>query len=408
MHHALWTPRERAAHSRRPRRAPYAERVPQAANDHRDGRRAAIVVHPNKVDLDALRLAVERAEQSHGWEPSLWLETTPDRLGDTLAREAIEAGAGLVVAAGGDGTVRAVADALEDTATALGIVPAGTGNLLARNLSIDVTDLQGAVETAFGGIERRIDVGHARAERPDGTRENFVFTVLGGVGVDAGMIANTPSALKKRVGWLAYLTGIHRTIVRGSNFTARIRIDDSPADALRAQSIMVGNCGLMPGGVLLLPDAEIDDGLLDACVLRPRGVLGWLQISLRMVWHTVVTHSEQQTGRKVFGQARDIRALRYEQGKTVVFRLTSGPEEFEIDGEAVGEVVAAHLSVNPSALLVRAPAREPLVGRLMIDEMFERGRRHRLRMRRRVAEARLRLRRATSGLRSGNPPASTR
>lgn len=340
--------------------------------------------------MDAFRSAVAAAEREHDWGPSSWYETTPDKSGAELATEASETGPDLVIAAGGDGTVRAVAEALESTDVALGVVPAGTGNLLARNLGIDVTDLEKAVETAFGGDEQQIDVGHVRAERPGGEREDFVFTVLGGIGVDAGMIANTPSDLKRRVGWLAYVAGIYRTIVSGAHFTARVRVEDRSVHNLRAQSIMVGNCGLMPGGMLLLPDAEIDDGLLDVCVLRPRGVFGWMQVWARMTWRTLVTRSEAQIGRKMVGNSRDIRALRYEQGSSGVFRLSSGPEEFEVDGEAVGPVVAARFTVRHAALTVRVP--KATEARPLLDEFMERGRRHQLRMRTQVSDARRRLR----------------
>lgn len=344
-----------------------------------------MIAHPGKIDIDQLRAAIERAEQEHGWQPSTWYETTPDRLGNVIAREALDTDPrpDLVIAAGGDGTVRAVAEALEGSDTPLAIVPAGTGNLLARNLALDVTDVEAAVEVAFGGLDRWIDVGHATVERPDRSREEFVFAVLAGIGVDAGMIANTPSELKSKVGWVAYVAGIYRTIISGAHFNARVRVDGGSAHSVRAQSIMVGNCGLMPGGVLLLPDAQVDDGLLDVCILRPRGLFGWLQVWGRMVWHTITVRHGGSAGRQLQGAARPIRALRYEQGRSVVFRISSGSEEFEIDGEALGEVVAAHITVNEGTLLVKVP--DDADGSLL-EQAIGFGERQRKRIRQRVLD----------------------
>lgn len=317
------------------------------------GRRAAVIVHPVKADVEALRVHVEIAEREFGWQPSEWFETTPDRLGDDLAEEALERGADLVIASGGDGTVRAVASTLAGTEVPLAIVPAGTGNLLARNLEIDVVDPWSAVQIAFGGVTRKIDIGRARIERPDGSRENFAFAVLGGIGVDAGMIANTSDELKKRVGWVAYVDGIRKTVLGGAAFHVRLKFDDGAPRSTRAQSVMIGNCGSMPGGLVLLPDAHVDDGLLDTAVMRPRGFIGWLQILNAMVVQSgLLRHSE--FGRKLLSEnRRRVRALSYVQSRTVTFRVTSEPEEFEIDGEAIGEVVAGRVEVLPSALPVR-------------------------------------------------------
>lgn len=317
------------------------------------GRRAAVIVHPVKADVAALRVQVEAAEHEFGWEPSEWFETTPERLGDELAEDAIANGASLVIASGGDGTVRAVASTLAGTDVPLAIVPAGTGNLLARNLDIDVLDLRSAVWIAFGGITRHIDIGRARVERPDGSRESYAFTVLGGIGVDAGMIANTSDALKKRVGWVAYLDGILKTVLGGAAFHVRLKFDEGAPRSTRAQSVMIGNCGVMPGGILLLPDARVDDGALDTAVMRPRGFIGWLQILHAMsIQSGLLRHSE--FGRKLVSENRKrVRALSYVQSRTVTFRVTSDPEEFEIDGEAVGEVVAGRVEVVPAALPVK-------------------------------------------------------
>lgn len=319
-------------------------------------RRAAIVAHPERADLAPLRSLVAAAEREFGWAPSTWHLTAPEQPGDVLARDAAAAGHELVIAAGGDGTVRSVAEALAGSEVPLGIVAAGTGNLLARNLGIPSSHRH-SVRIAFGGTDRRIDVGRATVERPDGSRERLVFTVLAGVGIDAGMIEHTSNRLKRQVGWPAYLGGILHSILDGGHLTARLQLDEGRVRHVRARSIMVGNCGQIPGGVVLLPDARVDDERLDVAVLSPRGLIGWLQ-----VWFQVLVQSgllrHTQFGRKLLTTARrTLRVLSYEQAQRVRFRLQSGPQSFEVDGDAAGEIIAASLRVEPQALLVRVQHR---------------------------------------------------
>ncbi|MDP9026188.1 MAG: NAD(+)/NADH kinase, partial [Actinomycetota bacterium] len=121
--------------------------------------RAAIVYNPTKVDLPKLKRAVSKAQKEAGWEDSLWLSTTVEDIGGRQARQAIEQGADVVLAAGGDGTVRAVAEGLRGSGVPMALLPAGTGNILARNLDIAMTQLAASVHTAFTGVDRAIDVG---------------------------------------------------------------------------------------------------------------------------------------------------------------------------------------------------------------------------------------------------------
>ena len=104
-------------------------------------RRLTVVYNPMKVeDLDADRKVVADACRRQGWDEPAWIETTPEETGEKQGREAVEAGADVVATLGGDGTVRAVATALVGTDVALGLLPGGTGNLLARNLDLPVEE----------------------------------------------------------------------------------------------------------------------------------------------------------------------------------------------------------------------------------------------------------------------------
>lgn len=317
-------------------------------------RRAAIVCNPVKVDRVALEDAVTAAEKAAGWASSLWLETTEDEPGTGLARRAVAEGVEVVLAAGGDGTVRAVAEGLRDSKVALCLVPQGTGNLLARNLNLDLTDLELAVQTAFTGENRDIDLGLATIVRPDGATESHAFLVMAGIGLDAKMIAKTNPELKKRVGWLAYVDAIARSVRDTEQLRINFRTDGGALKTMRAHTVLVGNCGLLPGNILLLPEAELDDGVFDIVALRPEGFFGWAQIWVKIFWENGVLR-RSSVGRKLVGPSREVRTLRYLKASTFDAQLDRA-EEFELDGDEFGMVTAFHTEVEAGALTVRVPA----------------------------------------------------
>ncbi|WBU37113.1 diacylglycerol/lipid kinase family protein [Homoserinibacter sp. YIM 151385] len=324
-----------------------------AAPETRGARRAAVVYNPIKIDQDAVRAAVGRAEREHGWAETLWLETSEEDPGGGQTREAVDAGVDVVIAAGGDGTVRAVAEALRDADTALALLPSGTGNLLARNLNLDLDHIEGSVETAFTGHDERIDLGIARLEREDGTREEHAFLVMAGIGIDAQMVVNTNPELKKKVGWLAYVDAIIKSLRDRDRIRVRYEIDDQPVRGMGVHTLMVGNCGSLPGNILLLPEAAVDDGFFDIVALRPEGFIGWVQIWTKIIWENGVLR-RSQVGRKLIGLTKEVRTLRYLKGATFTARLDR-PDEFELDGDVFGEVIAFRTTVDPLALRVRIP-----------------------------------------------------
>src|SRR6478736_8771452 len=165
-------------------------------------KRAAIVINPAKtVDVDVRELMAKHCEEN-GWGETLWLETTKEDPGVGQAKEALKQGADLVIAAGGDGTVRCVAEVLAGGDIPMGLLPLGTGNLLARNLGMDVTDFDGAMAGALTGAERKIDVVRAKQSDPD---QDQIFLVMAGLGYDATIMGDTNEDLKDKVGWLAYV-----------------------------------------------------------------------------------------------------------------------------------------------------------------------------------------------------------
>ena len=296
-------------------------------------RRAAVVVNPSKSVGPELRASLIRLCDTQGWAEPLWLETTIEDPGVGQARQALEAGVDVVIAAGGDGTVRCVAEVLAGTDTPLGLVPLGTGNLLARNMGVDISDPVSAAYDVLNGTERTVDVIRCRLNRSE---EENVFLVMAGVGYDAAIMADTVDVLKDRMGWLAYVeAGIRK--LPGKPVRATIKVDNRHPVRRRIRSDMVGNCGRIMGGIEIFPEAKIDDGVMDLLVLAPRGRFGWLGVIAG-----------------IFGRKKNKReSAEYFQGKTAEVTLELD-EEFQLDGDHVGTGKHLAIRLDPGALKVRA------------------------------------------------------
>ncbi|UAJ79780.1 hypothetical protein IT072_01430 [Leifsonia sp. ZF2019] len=316
----------------------------------------AVVYNPVHVDVRRVRAAVESAAARAGDVRLIWLETTPEDGGGAQALEALERGATLVLAAGGDGTVRAVAEALRDRDATLGLLPSGTGNLLARNIGVPYANVEEACAVAFGGETRPIDLGVATATRADGERSEHAFLVMAGVGIDATMIANARPELKRRFGWLAYVDAGFRALPKARKVRIRYRLDAGQERSAHVSTILIANCGTLPGNMELIPDGSVDDGLLDVAILQPASVFGWLAIWRKVTWENRVLRRSALGRRIIRFTDRAVRTrLSYLRGADVRLRVEQ-PEPFELDGDAFGDIVALDLAVDKGGLRVRVPA----------------------------------------------------
>lgn len=301
-----------------------------------------------------MRASVAAAERAAGWGKSIWFETTLEDTGHDVAGSAVRRGADVVLAVGGDGTVRAIAEGMRGSDVPLALLPSGTGNLLARNLDLPLTDLDAAVELAFAGVDRRIDLGMARIVRANGDSAEHAFLVMAGLGLDAKMIKHTNQKLKRAVGWLAYVDGIARSLPELKPLRVAYRLDDGPTRSMNAHTIIIGNCGLLPGGLLLMPEATPDDGLLDIAALRPRGPFGWAKVWRKVAWENGVLR-KSAIGRRIVDLSKDVRDVTYLRGRELSLSVER-PEEFQLDGDEFGEVESVRIWVEPGALTVRMPA----------------------------------------------------
>ncbi len=311
---------------------------------------AAVIYNPIKVDLDGLKAALA-AEPGAGEWTTLWLPTSADDPGQGPAREALDAGASMVIAAGGDGTVRAVAEALRGSDASLALLPSGTGNLLARNLSLTLDDTAHSLATAFTGVDREIDLAAIEIRREDDSVDEHVFLVMAGTGLDAKIMSNTDDELKKKVGWLAYAQALVKVLRDKTQLRLEYKLDDHHTRSARAQALIIGNCGSLPANILLLPDAAVDDGLLDVIVVKPESFRGWIAVAVKIFWENGVV-KRTKLGRRMTDLKTDSVDVR--QGKSLVVRL-SRPEEVELDGDPFGVMVGCRVAVEPGALRVRVP-----------------------------------------------------
>lgn len=312
---------------------------------------AAVVYNPVKVDLDAIKAAVAVEEPRAGWGTTLWFETTEDDPGQGPARQAVDANVSMVIAAGGDGTVRAVCEELKGSGIPIALLPSGTGNLLARNLDLTLDDLEHSINAAYTGENRKIDLGMVSIRREDDSVTDHAYVVMAGLGLDAKMLANTDSELKDKIGWPAYVQAIAKALRDKNRLRMRYKLDEHQARSVRAHTIIIGNCGSLQANVMLLPEAAVDDGLLDIIILRPEGFIGWVQVLVKIVWENGVLR-RTKLGRAMM--TKEVQALHYVKGRELSVRL-SRPEGVELDGDTFGEAVALKTWVEPAGLTVRVP-----------------------------------------------------
>ena len=274
------------------------------------GRSLHVVLNPIKVEsVGQFQAIVTSMAAEAGWSEPVWHLTTVDDSGTGMAAAAAVAGADLVVVCGGDGTVREVCAELAGTGIPVGIIPAGTGNLLARNLAIPLY-LRAAIDVALTGQDRAVDLVEVDGDEMEATH----FLVMAGMGFDAAIMAGVNEDLKKRVGWIAYVFSALKALMFPAVKVA-ISVDGGEFTKHRARTIVVGNVGTLTAGMPLLPDARIDDGLLDVVLLYPQRFWSWLPLAFRVLTkrpetdelvnrmrgHSVVVRADRETPRQLDG-----------------------------------------------------------------------------------------------------------
>jgi diacylglycerol kinase (ATP) len=291
--------------------------------------KVAVVAHAEKTLGDGLA-ALRRALAEAGVERPLWYEVPKAKKAPEQVERALDAGAELVFAWGGDGTVRRCLGVLAGTKIPLAVLPAGTANLFATNLGIP-RDLEQAVQIGLHGQTRKIDVGRFEKER---------FAVMAGAGFDAEMIRDADD-LKERVGRAAYLFSGSRHL-RLSGFDAEIEVDGTDWYEGHATCVLLGNFGDIFGGVEVFPDARADDGMLELGVCTAEGVAQWTR--------TLARTAVSDPSKSPFVRVTKARKVKVELDRKV---------RYELDGGARNKVQDFKVKAEEGALRVRVPRQDP-------------------------------------------------
>jgi diacylglycerol kinase (ATP) len=281
--------------------------------------RVTVIFNPSaEKEVDELRteMGVRAVEAD-------WVETSESDPGSGQSHRAVSDGAGLIIAVGGDGTVRSVAEGIVGSGVPMAVIPAGTGNLLAGNLQLPDT-VEEALDVALQGSPLTMDVGVVAGE---------VFTVMSGAGIDAAIMEKTSGESKDRLGVLAYVVeGAKHLFDRpiSASFTA----DGEDRASGSWATILVGNLGQLQGGIDLFPDTSPHDGLLDVLGLASDGPAGTIAAG-------VSAAAESDTSERLVRRSGRIITVEFET-----------PTIYELDGDARGEVTELVYEVRPSALVV--------------------------------------------------------
>ncbi|MBF0808042.1 diacylglycerol/lipid kinase family protein [Rothia nasimurium] len=291
--------------------------------------------NPSKARAESVNRIITAELGFANWPKARFYETEVSDPGFGMTRQAVTDGAEIVLAVGGDGTVRAVADGLAGSGVPLGVVPLGTGNLLARNLEMNVEDLHACINVALHGELRAVDMIHMTMT----SSKNLPavnYLVMGGAGFDAQIMTDTREDLKAKIGWLAYVEASMKHMFTRRR-PAEISVDGSEVIKRKIRTVLVANCGKIQGGVNLASVAELSDGQLEVIVLTPRNVLSWVRMAGQFILRRpnvpfpVVEHFVGMDVRVVFPHAH---------------------LPVEVDGDVLGDVTGLHAQVHPGAVVV--------------------------------------------------------
>ncbi len=307
---------------------------PQSAKANSpDDKCVFVIFNPvsGQSDPEQRKKAITEALSRHGYTCQ-FIATSEQEGAKALAEKALADGASLLAVSGGDGTVMETLSAVVGKDIPVAVLPAGTGNLLSVNLGIPTT-VPEAVDVALSGHPYALDLAR--------TNEGRYFAIMGGIGLDAQIIAGAGREAKKRLGVLAYFLAAVRNLPRRRSFVL-ITLDDKPPLRRRVKTVLLANMGKITGGLEAMPTASPNDGLLDVGILQAETLGQWLRL----------------LGYALRGRAHDAPDLEVHQAKRVTLHARH-PIPVEFDGENGGQVQRLSVEIVPRAVTVLLPEGAP-------------------------------------------------
>jgi YegS/Rv2252/BmrU family lipid kinase len=290
------------------------------------------------VSGDPVEAALAHLRVALGHDPAIFPVETFEQA-TSAVQHAISNGAERVIAAGGDGTVRAVAEGVAGTEARMGIVPVGTVNVLARELRIPLSDTRAAVGICLGESERRIDLGLMRAAGAAPRR----FLLMASVGFDALAVANVNTDIKGVVGPPAYLLSGLAALANFAPVAMTLRLDGTKGWHGAAFMAVITSIASYGGDFKIAPEAAPDDGFLDVVVFGAPPGPAPLQLAAMI----------RQAGALALGRHRQDPDIHFFRARQV--EVTSDPPApAQIDGDALGTTPLT-VEIIPRALRVCAP-----------------------------------------------------
>ena len=376
---------------------------------------ACVVVNPSKPRATAaVRSLLEDELHEAGYAGPVWLETSVSEPGTMQARLALAAGASLVVAAGGDGTVRSVAAGLAGTGAQMGIVPLGTANLAARNLGVPVGDARAAARVVAHGVDLPADLAWVRTEPwsdpgalPDPTPpgdprgradsaaaprtarvasvdmadspqlsteatravravqratrrprqwarptlgDEHACMVVAGIGFDAGLVASTRPALKARVGWGAYALAAMENLSSPRMDLVLSLLDE--AGARRVERLRARNLLVANGGRLPAGITLLPQARTDDGLLDVAAID---TVAGLAGWSSLARQVLPPYAAHYSESGRSLGRVALRRGGEVAVQL-SAPALVEVDGDLLAPTQSMRVRIDPGALLIRRPA----------------------------------------------------
>lgn len=297
-------------------------------------RSACLIFNPVAGQSDAEQDLLEITTRL---EPAIDLDirlTTPDVDADRLACEAVERGAEIIIASGGDGTLSAAAEAVVGTNIPLGIISRGTANAFASALGIPNT-IEAACQTILEGTTKAVDAARCNGKP---------MVLLAGIGFEAELVEKADRETKNRFGMLAYILAGVQQLREFETFEATIETDEKVV-SVTAAAVTIANAA-PPTSVLAQGPAGIicDDGLLDLTVVAPQNRAG----AIASAYHLL-----QTAFRGDAAERDDIGYLRARRIKVT----TNPPQKVVLDGEIFG-TEPVDIECIPGGLTIFVPVTE--------------------------------------------------